>query len=217
MKRLVLLRKFQKNFVRLALSLLVAGIFFSAFMLLRSPLQDVLEPDRQEMNFDYEIIQNNAGSVQGVSTKISSLKVETLDSRGWVFDQYLKNNDSPLAGHGEDFVNACDKFNTPHDCTLLIAIAKVETNLCKTGISSKQYNCWGYGGSGENRIIYTSFEQAIDDITGRLMNGYRARFFEDPEAGELFYCGAHCNSWGDKVKDVQNELKAYAKELGYEL
>ncbi|MBD3280107.1 hypothetical protein GF389_01105 [Candidatus Dojkabacteria bacterium] len=226
-RSLILLKKSQKYLVRIALSLLVAITIYFVISLFESPINKVFESEKFELNFDYTITQNES-DVQGISNskqdpaiintnKSTKLEIGTLDSRAWVFDQYLRQNDSPLAGHGEDFVNACDKYNTPRDCTLLIAIAKVETDLCKTGISARQYNCWGYGGSGENRIEYSSFQQAIDDITGRLMNGYRARFFEDPEAGELFYCGSHCNTWGDKVKEVQNQLKKYAEELGYGL
>jgi hypothetical protein len=135
---------------------------------------------------------------------------------GYLFDRWLESKGSPLAGHGDDFVQACRQYGAPEDCTLLLGIAKVETNYCLTDISAQQYNCWGFGGSGPNRILYDSFEESIDEITRRLMTGYGAYFFRDPRNGGLVYCGAHCVNWGTYVRSEQNSLKFFLRENGLE-
>lgn len=147
----------------------------------------------------------------------AAISFATYDYRARILDLYFKSNESPLYGYGSAFVAACDKYGAPSDCTLLPAIGQVETGLCRTASSQKQHNCWGYGGSGVNRIIYPNFDQAIDEITRRLMIGYGRNFFIDPEIGELVYCGAHCNTWGDKVKVYQQNIKNLAKSNGYKL
>ena len=165
-----------------------------------------------EVSTDYSVENTSpAGEVLGSNVKSQESAVlgfTSYDYRARIFDIYFKKNNSPLYGYGQSFVNACDKYGAPHDCTLLPAIAKVETNLCKTQGSATQHNCWGYGGSGENRIVYKNYDQAIDEITRRLMVGYSSKFFLDPEYGELVYCGPHCAKWGDHVKVVQKELKS---------
>lgn len=147
----------------------------------------------------------------------AAISFTPYDYRARILDLYFKSNESPLYGYGSAFVTACDKYGAPADCTLLPAIGQVETGLCRTASSQKQHNCWGYGGSGVNRIIYPNFDQAIDEITRRLMAGYGRNFFIDPEIGELVYCGAHCNTWGDKVKVYQQNIRNLAKANGYKL
>ncbi len=198
------------------MSFLGACFIFFLYLLFRESIETEVLRNNKEFSYDYEVINlNQSQPVLGDSTSVTKLDATNYNYRARVLDLYFKKNNSPLYGHGQDFVDACRKYNTPEDCTLLPAIARVETDLCKTDVSAKQFNCWGYGGSGPNRIIYKSFPQAIDSITGRLMSGYGERFFLDPEAGELFYCGSHCVTWGDKVKKVQKEIKDFARTNGY--
>ncbi len=161
-----------------------------------------------------------AASVLGLTSEgdgsapVSS-KVVVKSRQGHIFDQYFAANNSPLAGYGDHFVTACRKYAAPSDCTLLPAIAKVETNHCRTDISAKQFNCWGFGGSGPNRILYTSFPQAIDEITRRLMSGYGTRFFQNPNNGALSYCGGHCVNWGDHVQSERLRINSFFKSKGH--
>lgn len=157
--------------------------------------------------------------VLGASTGEQYLAPRTYSTsyQGYIFDQYFAQNGSPLYGHGDEFVKACQKYGAPKDCLLLPAIAKVETNLCKTDISAKQYNCWGWGGSGSNRILFSSFPESIDTITRRLMIGYGTRFFNDANYGGLTYCGAHCVNWGKHVESEKRRLTAFFRAYGYEV
>lgn len=212
------LKKYAPIVLKLGLSMFLAiCILVLYFLLAGSEIKLPLSND-EDYSTNYKLTNlQESQQVHGVDIGPHDLVLNQYDYRARIFDLFFRANNSPLEGHGQDFADACDKYHTPEDCTLLPAIAKVETDLCKTDISSSQYNCWGYGGSGENRIIYKSFEESIDQITGRLMNGYGAGFFKDPEAGELFYCGSHCNLWGDNVKSVQKDLKQFAILNGYTL
>ncbi|KKQ36040.1 MAG: hypothetical protein US52_C0011G0004 [candidate division WS6 bacterium GW2011_GWA2_37_6] len=214
-------------FSEVLLSVVVALVAYFLFIFFQAPIEDQLNIGTQTFSSNYSVKNNNSGSaILSVSANADSnaktvqsveLSYTSYDYRARVFDLYFKKNNSPLYGHGQAFAAACDRYSTPHDCTLLPAIAKVETDLCKTAGSAAQFNCWGYGGSAENRIVYKNFDQAADDITKRLMAGYSAKFFTDPEYGELTYCGPHCSQWGDHVKTVQNDLKQFAKQNGYSL
>lgn len=174
--------------------------------------------DNSEIVFDSDnTVAGTKAQVLGASTATQSLKPSySLQSyQGYLFDQYLAQQRSPLYGYGEEFVKACKKYGAPADCTLLLAIAKVETDLCKTDISAKQFNCWGWGGSGSNRILFNSFPEAIDTITGRLKANYGDRFFQNPNNGALRYCGAHCTSWGRHVQSERERINNFFKSNGH--
>ncbi len=164
------------------------------------------------------------GKVQGLSRGDGSFtnanltktqRVTFYSFQAYLFDKYFQSMNSPLAGHGKNFVNACRKYGTPKDCTLLLAIAKVETNYCKAGLSLEQKNCWGFGGSGPNRILYESFEESIDEVTRRVKEGYTNRFFEDPNYGALSYCGSHCTSWARHVQSERYRIRSFFEANGY--
>lgn len=169
--------------------------------------------DGSEVVFDSLESKGVGERVLGATTEnfviASAPRTEVKSYKGYLFDLYLAQNRSPLYGYGDEFVKACKKYDTPEDCTLLLAIGKVETNLCRTDISARQYNCWGWGGSGSNRILFSSFPQAIDTITGRLKTGYGDRFFNNPSNGALSYCGAHCTSWGRHVQSERERINAF--------
>lgn len=140
------------------------------------------------------------------------LNLEYRDYRAFVLDKYFAIYNSPLMGYGSQFVTACDKFKAPKDCTLVASIAFVETKLCTQGLSLAQYNCWGWGGSNENRIWFKSFPDAIDTVTSKLVSGY-AGVINNPEAMQSTYCGPHCGSWGSSVTRERNRINNLAKNF----
>jgi hypothetical protein len=145
----------------------------------------------------------------------SSIEINLKDYRAIVLDEYFKRNNSPLYGLGKNFVEACDKYNAPKDCTTLPAIGFVETGLCTYKPSQGQKNCWGWGGSGPNRIIFDDYPQAIDTITRRLVAGYGNNFISQPIRMQYIYCGPNCHSWGNGVEQQRKVMNNIAKELGY--
>jgi len=143
-----------------------------------------------------------------------SLTVNTKDYRAAVLDIYFANNGSPLAGQGSLIIQMCDKYALPKDCTLIPAIAYAETKLCTTGISNAQYNCWGWGGSGENRIMFVSYQDSIENIAKGLHNGYGA-ILNRPDLIAPHYCGSACTNWITAVIKQQAEINNLAFRLGF--
>jgi hypothetical protein len=143
----------------------------------------------------------------------STLKSGSEDYRAFVLDTYFAKYNSPLVGSGKSFVNACNKYGAPYDCTTLAGIAFVETRLCTLALSAKQRNCWGFGGSGSNRITFKSFDEAIDLITNRLVNSYGNNYILNPEKMQSTYCGPQCTSWAKGVNNARAEIIKTASEL----
>lgn len=143
----------------------------------------------------------------------ATMLVEPQDYRALVLDKYFSKYNSPLAGYGSDFVAACDKYGLPSDCTLLPAIAYAETKLCTKSISAKQFNCWGWGGSGDNRIIFKNFPDAIDRISFYMNEGY-GLYLKRPDLIVKNYCGGHCEDWASVVKREQRAINNLANQLG---
>ncbi len=138
-----------------------------------------------------------------------------VDYRAVVLDEYFRRNNSPLYGLGKEFVNACDAYGAPEDCTTIAAIAYVETGLCTYRPSQLQKNCWGFGGAGENRIHFSSYSEAITYVTSKVVKGYGGEYMQNPEWMARTYCGAHCNKWGAGVQQQRNVINNLALELGY--
>lgn len=146
-----------------------------------------------------------------------SYKIEKIDYRVIVFDYYLKINNSPLQGLGSKFVESCDRYDAPADCTVVLAIARIETDLCKYLPSQTQQNCWGFGGADTNRYYFSSYEAGIDLVNKRLVFGYGKEFMIDPNTAEMTYCGPResCSVWGDNVLNEMNNINNLSIQLGY--
>lgn len=143
--------------------------------------------------------------------------LKLTDYRALVFEKYIEMNNSPLQGLGQDFIIACKKYNAPKDCTVVLAIAKAETDLCNYPPSQFQQNCWGFGGSGENRYIFNSYKEGIDLVTERLVNSYGLEYMIDPDAMEMTFCGQRpsCEEWGERVQQFMDELNVLSIQMGY--
>ncbi len=152
-----------------------------------------------------------------VSESASNIQISlgNYDKRAYILDQYFKSYNSPLYGYGQIFVNACDKYGAPKDCTTVAAIARNETMLCTYHNSAQMHNCWGFGGGGVHRQSFDSFEQAIDKVTDVLVNQYGVVYMQDPSKMEKIFCGTQdeCIGWGGKIKLFMNEINAYSIQL----
>jgi hypothetical protein len=139
------------------------------------------------------------------------------DFRVKVFDTYFERGKSPLQGYGKDFLKACEKYGAPEDCTLLPAIGYIETRNCTLAASDRQKNCWGWGGAGENRVVFPDYSTAIDHVTQKLMTipFYKTEFFNDPVYAQYYYCGQHCDKWGTYVQQARQDINNLSVELGY--
>ncbi len=146
------------------------------------------------------------------STKLS-------DRRGYLFDMYFKDNNSPLYGTGDLFAAACDAYGAPRDCVTVVAIAKHETDLCKYPNSIEMNNCWGWGGGGQYRQSFSTIGEGIFTVTRVLVQQYGIRYMEDPSLMERVFCGPdpECHQWGYRVRSLMTELRNFAVSKGIEL
>jgi hypothetical protein len=196
------------------LQLLLIIIFFNLLLVIISASRlysiniEKQSPTVLGIASDNEIIISNENSI----LQSSYLTAEYQDYRAFVLDAYFQKYNSPLEGYGTDFIVACDKYGLSKDCTVIPAIAYAETGLCTLGISAKQFNCWGFGGSDTNRIVFKNYSEAIDIVTQRLASGY-GRALLDPVAMAHVYCGANCVNWGEGVNNQRNEIKKLARDL----
>jgi hypothetical protein len=155
--------------------------------------------------------------IQVLNETISS-KVDYIDPRAYVLDEYFKANGSPLYGTGKIFVDACERYGAPGDCVTVAAIARNETDLCKYHTSAQYYNCWGFGGGGNDRITFSSWEESINLVTDRLANSYGYKYMLDPSLMERTFCGPDpaCIGWGTRIKYFMSEIDQYPLSLGFD-
>lgn len=165
-----------------------------------------------------------AGSTLGVATaepatlKIKAINTEAhyIDKRAYVLNEYFRLNGSPLYGTGEIFVNKCLQYQAPKDCTIVAAIARAETDLCKYSSSASYYNCWGFGGAGPNRIRFNSWDESIDRVYRSLSFSYGYRFMINPSLMADTFCGSEpgCTGWGPRVLHFVEEINDLSIHLG---
>lgn len=162
------------------------------------------------LDFEYPEVQG----IQIVSPPVS--KVRELDYRAYVLDEYFRTHNSPLYGTGRIFVDACNRYGAPADCTTVAAIAHAETSLCKYHTSAEYYNCWGFGGGGEHRIYFSSWNESIDLVTDRLVNAYGIKYMIDPSLMETTFCGSEpgCTNWGARVKYYMKKISDFPLSIG---
>ena len=156
--------------------------------------------------------ENILNSVNSDLIQSSYLSPEFQDYRAFVLDKYFESYESPLKGFGSEFIVACDKYGLSADCSVIPAIAFTETRLCTQALAFKQFNCWGFGGSNENRIIFKDFTESIDYVTKTLAKGYGNGLF-NPEAIDDHYCGINCINWATSVNQQRQAIQNIASSL----
>lgn len=200
----MLMRKITKF---IFLSIFIVGAFFI--------LLPTLNQSYAQDSTKYSIKINKTFSQSQPEGKV--IVNNDYDFRVKVFDTYFQRGKSPLEGYGKDFLKACEKYGAPEDCTLLPAIGYIETRNCTLAASDRQKNCWGWGGAGENRVVFPDYSTAIDQVTQKLMTipFYKTEFFNDPVYAQYYYCGQHCDKWGTYVQQARQDINNLSVELGY--
>jgi len=167
-----------------------------------SYLYDKYEQTNAQDNYiesiEYKLISTNL-NIKGEYEKAENSKVRSdvgfADLRVLTLEDYFNHYNSALYEYSDDFIEASEKYNIDN-WQLLPAIAIAETNGCQTGESFEQKNCWGWGGAGNNRVVFQSFEQAIDVISSRMIKTYGNDRMNARDI-QSTYCGAWCmrNGW----------------------
>lgn len=103
---------------------------------------------------------------------ISSLPPNVLpeeDVRITVLQKFFQAYKSPLSDYIEDIVKQADLNGM--DYALLPAIAMQESGGCKN-IPADSYNCWGFGIYGSKVTRFSSFPEAIAQVTKTVKEAY---------------------------------------------
>lgn len=157
-----------------------------------------IEFKQKEYESIEQILQQNKSDVKGVQSRKWADNIRTdvgfIDVRVLALEEFFRHYNSPLEKEADEFIKAAEKYHVDN-WQLLPAIGLAETKGCQTGISHQQRNCWGYGGSGENRWEFFSYAEAIDIITRLMKEGYSNAYL-DPKSIQGTYCGRTCDEWG---------------------
>lgn len=143
----------------------------------------------------------------GSSAKVAMVIVEQKqDNRIKILRDFLKEQDSPLAGYAEVFVENADKYNL--DWRLVAAISGTESSF---GIHYPYgtYNGWGWGIYGNNMHYFTSWEDGIETIS----KGLRERYMDKWGATNVYEIGrfyAASPFWAAHTIHFMNEIDEFS-------
>lgn len=131
-------------------------------------------------------------------------EVLAADARGEIIKQYLDRYNSPLEKYAYLIVNTADKYNL--DYRLTTAIAQQESNLCKKA-PADTYNCWGWGIHSQGTLAFSSFEEAIEEVTKGLKEEYINKGLVNPDDIMTKYTPASDGSWAYAVNNFLNQMQ----------
>ena len=111
-------------------------------------------------------------------------------------NEFLASKDSPMAGQGQNFFNAGEKYNV--DPRLIVALSGAETSFGKD-ITWGQYNAWNWGWNASNRSNspFSSWAAGISAVSEGIHAGYLQARPPLTTAGAIYskYCqGADCTN-----------------------
>lgn len=145
-------------------------------------------------------------TISSSNTQNPHLKQIGLDSRVKILNNFLKQNDSPLAPFADEFVKMADKYNL--DWKLVAAISGVESTF-GNAIPPYSHNAWGWGVYGDNVINFKSWSDGIDTIS----QGLRERYMNQWGGEDIYQIGAMYASspaWPGHVEYYMNKIQDFA-------
>jgi hypothetical protein len=139
-------------------------------------------------------------------------KIEVIDQRGKLLDDYLAKYNSPLTGKGEDFVKAADDNGV--DWRLVPAIAGAESTFGQKipgghHPAYTSYNGWGWGVYGDKVVSFNSWKDAIYAVTKGLKKNYIDKGLQDPETINSKYSSSP--NWKNSVNYFLDDMTDFAK------
>lgn len=133
------------------------------------------------------------------ATAVCAPKADTRAAR---LDAYFAKRDMPLAGYGEEFVAAADKYNL--DWRLVAAIGVRESSGGKRLMNNNPF------GWGSAKIPFKDFSEAIVEVTKHLAGEYpgTAKYYKDRtlEKKLWYYNGSVMPAYTGEVIDIMNKF-----------
>lgn len=142
----------------------------------------------------------------GSSAKLKSPIIENeFDHRARVLQDFLSEQNSPLAEHADTFIHTADKYNL--DWRLVVSIAGLESGFGKhRPIGS--HNGWGWGYNNGTVKHFESWDEAIEEIS----RGIRENYLYDREDSDPYVIGpkyAASPTWAQRVTYFMNNIETY--------
>lgn len=186
------------------MSLILTTIVVLVFFLSFSPSKII-----KAVSFESE--EQQAPNSVGIAYGSRSLKSHVLgtsiissDARIAIVDSFLERYNSPMKGHGKNFVESADRFKIPF--SLVAAIAQCESNLGKS-IPPGSYNAWGYGIYGDNVLKFESWEQGIERVSRGIREDYFNYGLDSPAKIMNKYTPPSKGSWAFCVEHFSEEME----------
>ncbi len=139
-------------------------------------------------------------------TDISEIsgEVSAADARVEIIRKYLALYSSPLFPYADKLVSSADKYGI--DFRLTTAIAQKESNLCKLA-PSNCFNCWGWGIHSQGILCFSSYDEAIEEVTKGLSQEYFQKGYDTIEKIMAKYTPLSQGSWALGVNQFLSEME----------
>ena len=138
------------------------------------------------------------------TTPSISGSVESQDARAEIVRQYLIRYDSPLVPLADFIVEVSDRYEL--DFRLITAIAQQESNLCKL-IPPGSNNCWGWGIHSEGTLGFSSYQDAIEEVSKGIREEYINKGYTTIEDIMSKYTPLSNGSWALGVNTFMTEME----------
>lgn len=136
---------------------------------------------------------------------VSPIIVNPMDNRAQILKDYLTLQGSPLADSAQTFIDSADKYNI--DWKLVVSISGLESGYGKHQ-PANSYNGWGWGYSNGSVKHFTSWDEAIEEIS----KGLRENYLKEDMKSDPYLIGpkyAASPTWAVRVTGFMNQLEAY--------
>lgn len=137
------------------------------------------------------------GSTEAIAGQEDSLS--EVDYRKLRLYHFLKEKDSPLQGHADDFISAADVWEI--DWRLLPAITGLESSY-GTRLVPNSYNGYGWAGG---YFYFDGWDQSIFYVSRKLKNKYYQQGLDNPYKIGPVYAPPNSH-WGSLVASIMSDI-----------
>jgi len=131
-------------------------------------------------------------------------QVNSSDAREELVRKYLTYYDSPLADLSNHIVSTSDKYGL--DWRLTTAIAQQESNLCNL-FPPGTFNCWGWGIHSQGTLGFSSYSEAIEEVSRGIKESYINEGLITPEEIMSKYTPLSQGSWAYGVNLFMDQIE----------
>ncbi len=172
---------------------------------------DMLQQNQNNGLEDKEII--TATSYEDLNLTVASkITVQEIDS---FIAKY--HSDSPLVGHGQDFINAQNQYGV--NALYLAAHAILESGYGKSEIAYRKHNLFGLRAYDKDPFKYAKYLPTYGDSIAYNANYVRERYLEEdgmhyngPTLAGMNVKYASDKGWANKIAGIMGRIKPFRAE-----